>query len=130
MGWRDTLRLHPQELGVFTWWDFRKRKHTIIPPGKNARFLRMQSQRVAQTDSAELLKSGALTVRAHDRAAPKLWIVNIDIRRRDIEIAADDQIDIFLFDQAIAQSHVPFQFIFVGWRANGLAVRRVNRVDA
>ena len=90
----------------------------------------MQSQRVTQTHFRKSLKSGALAVRAHDRAAPKLWIVNIDIFRRNIEIAADDQIDLFLFDQAIAQSHVPFQFIFVGRRGNGLAVRRVNRVDA
>src|SRR5260370_16524940 len=35
---------------------FRKRKHPIIPPGKNAGFLRVQSQRVPQTDLTDFLK--------------------------------------------------------------------------
>src|SRR5207245_870688 len=70
---------------------FRKSEHPIIPPSKNAGFVRMQPQSVAQTDFAKLLKHRALVVRAHDRAAPELWIVNIDIFRRDIKIAADNK---------------------------------------
>src|SRR5205823_13049364 len=33
---------------------FLKRKHPVIPPGKNAGLLRMQSQRIAQTDFTKL----------------------------------------------------------------------------
>ena len=100
----------------------------------------MQSQRIAQTDFGKLLKRRALAVGTHDRSAPQLWIMNINIFRRDIEIAANHksairmdlsrgEIDIFLFGQAITQSRVPFQFIFVSRRADGLAVRRVNGID-
>jgi len=109
---------------------FLKRKHPIIPPGENTGLLRMQSERVTQADFTELLKSGALTIGAHDRAAPKLWVVNIDIFRRDIEIATNDKIDIFFFGQAIPQSRVPLQFIFVSRRTDRLPIWRVNGIDA
>ena len=92
---------------------FWERKHPIIPPGENSRRLRMQSQRVAQPDLAKFLKRRAFTLRAHDRAAPKLRIVNIDIFGRDVEVAADDKIDIALFCQAIAKSRVPFELVSI-----------------
>src|SRR5262249_5143233 len=109
---------------------FRESEHSIVPPGKYAGRLRVKTQGVAQTNLAELLKRGALDIRAHDCAAPKLWIVNISIFRRDVEISTDRKIDIFLFSQAIPQSRVPFEFIFVSGRADGLTVRRVDRVNA
>jgi hypothetical protein len=109
---------------------FWESQHPIIPPCKNARRLRMQSERISQTDRAELLKRGPLAVRAHDGATPKLRIVNIDIFRRDIEIAAHDQIRVRFVFQAIAQPRVPFEFVFVSGRTDRLSVRRVNRIDA
>ena len=90
----------------------------------------MKTQRVAQSDFAKRSKRGALAIRTHDRAAPKLRIVNIDIFRRDVEIAADRKIDIFLFGQAIAQPRVPFQFIFISRRAYGLSVWRINGINS
>src|SRR5262249_62240840 len=86
----------------------------------------MKPQRVAQTDFRQLLECRALAVRAHDRAAPKSWIVDIDIFRRDVEIAADGKIDIFFSAQAIAQSRIPFEFVFVGGRTHSPTPRRIN----
>src|SRR5882724_5686099 len=49
---------------------FRKRKHPIIPPGKKAAFLVMQSQRVPETGLAELAECFSFAIRTHDRFAP------------------------------------------------------------
>ena len=109
---------------------FWKGQHSIIPPGENARRLRMKPQRIAQTDFTKLLKGSPLAIGAHDRATPQSRVVNIDIFGRDIEIAAHRKIDIVLFAQAIAQSRIPFQLVFVSGRTDRLTVRRINRIDA
>src|ERR1700676_2144260 len=43
---------------------FRKGEHAIIPPAEKARFGMMDSQRVHEAHAAQLLESGALSVRA------------------------------------------------------------------
>src|SRR6266403_1799260 len=49
---------------------FRKRKHPIIPPGKKAAFLVMQSQCVPEPARAQLAECFSFAIRTHDRAPP------------------------------------------------------------
>src|SRR5262245_48096034 len=86
----------------------------------------MDSKRVAQTEAAEIAKSGAFAIRSHDGAAPKVSVVNINVFGCDIKIAAHDLERGFFFCDAGTESPIPLQFIFVRRRANGLSVRRVD----
>lgn len=52
IGLRDTLRLHPQELGVFTWWDYR-----MLAFPKN-RGLRIDAVLVSETLAKKCTASG------------------------------------------------------------------------
>ncbi len=56
--------------------------------------------------------------------------MNIDIFRRDIEIAANNHLLAIFFRQTISQSRVPLQFIFISGRADGLSIRCVNGKNA
>ena len=86
----------------------------------------MQTQRVPQTDRAQLLKGGPLAFGTHEGAAPKLWVMNIDVLRRYIEITADRKIGISFFGQAIAQPRIPFELVGKSRRANDLTIGRIN----
>src|SRR5688572_29726993 len=91
----------------------------------------MQTQRVDQSDAAELLERLALAVGAHDGAAPKVRVVNVLILRRDVEVAADDQMLLPVFAlQAIPQPGVPLQLVSVGRRSDRLTVWRVDGINA
>src|SRR5436190_7292832 len=91
--------------------DFFKCAHLIIPPTVKFAFLVMDSQGIAQPNFAELSKRRAFAFRSHDGPAPEIWIVNIDVFRGDIEIAADDKSTGDFFRTAITEPEVPRQCI-------------------
>ena len=72
-------------------------------------------------------KGRAFAVRSHDRPPPEIRIVNINVLRRDVKIAAHDEVRGVFFRDTVAEAPIPLQFVLIGWRANSLPVRCVNR---
>src|SRR5947199_3594966 len=76
---------------------FFKCAHLIVPPTEEPAFSMMQTKRVAQVQFIKLAESPSFILRAHDRAAPQIWSVNINIFRGHVEIAAHYQRGTFFF---------------------------------
>src|SRR5260370_7549129 len=89
----------------------------------------MQSERVAETSLTQLAERCPFAIRTHNRAAPKVRIVNILIFRCDVEIAANDQLGSSFARQTLSQPCVPIYFVIIGGRTDCPPVRRVNRED-
>src|SRR5215475_6816535 len=92
----------------------------------------MNAQRVAKAYLFECAKSGALVLRAHNGAAPKNGIMHVAIFRRDIEVAADNNIakNLLCIGDAIPKLNKPSQLVLERGRADRLPVRGVNAENA
>src|SRR5438477_10504799 len=92
----------------------------------------MNAQRVAKADLFECAKSGALVLRTHDGATPKRRIMHVTIFRRDIEIAADNNIakKLLRTGDAIPKLNKPLQLVLERGRADGLPIRGVIAENA
>ena len=92
----------------------------------------MNAQCVAKAHLFECAKSGALVLRTHNGAAPKHRIMHVAIFRRDIEIAADNNIakNLLRVGDAIPKLNKPSQLVLERGRADGLPIRCVNAEHA
>src|SRR5690242_14285589 len=90
----------------------------------------MDSKRIAQPNSAKVSKRRAFAFRSHNGPAPEIWSVNVGVFWSHIEITAHDQVTGFFLRDAITESPIPLQFVFICRRTDSLPVRRVNRKDA
>ena len=92
----------------------------------------MNAQCVAKAHLFECAKSGAFVLRTHNSAAPKNRIMHVAIFRRDIEIAADNNIakNLLRVGDAIPKLNKPSQLVLERGRADGLPIRCVNAEHA
>src|SRR5580765_8801806 len=92
----------------------------------------MKAQGVAKAYLLECAKSGALVLRTHNGAAPKNRIMHVAIFRRDIEIAADNNIakNLLRVGDAIPKLNKPSQLVLERGGADGLPIRGVNAENA
>jgi len=92
----------------------------------------MNTQRVAKAHLFECAKSGALVLRTHNGAAPENRIMHVAIFRRDIEIAADNNIakNLLRVGDAIPKLNKPSQLVLESRGTDGLPIRGVNAENA
>jgi len=67
-----------------------KGARSIIPPGKLSALFVMQPEGVGKTPALNLVERGPFSLAAHDPLLPKLWIVDITILGRHVEIATQN----------------------------------------
>ena len=84
-----------------------KTAHLIVPPGEELAFLMMDSKCVVLAKAAQLPEGCSFAFRSHNRPPPEIDIVNIHVLRRDIKIAAHEQVVRFFFRHAVSQPAVP-----------------------
>src|SRR5262245_24160123 len=87
----------------------------VVPPGKRALPLRKQPERVFQSEAEEFLEGLALGIAAQHLSAPRIGVVDVLVRGRNVVVAENRQARRLteLPLEPIAQGREPSELVFV-----------------